>query len=101
MQLDAFATGGTSPPRPDLLVSGSGTLYLLFATSPRGETWIDEHVPTTRSGSAAESRLSIGTSETSWRGLSQMAFRCGDGPVTLGTNRQSPCRQRGALAGTG
>lgn len=45
MQLDAFTTGGTSPPRPDLLVSGGGTIYLLFATSPRGETWIDEHIP--------------------------------------------------------
>lgn len=45
MALDAFETGGTSPPRPDLLVSGDGTLYLLFATSPRGETWIDDHIP--------------------------------------------------------
>lgn len=44
--LDAFQTGGTSPPRPDLLVSGGGSLYLLFATSLRGETFIDEHIPT-------------------------------------------------------
>ena len=45
MQLDAFTAGGTSPPHPDLLVSGGGTLYLLFATSPHGETWINDHIP--------------------------------------------------------
>ena len=43
--LDAFQTGGTSPPRPDLLVSGGGTLFLLFATSPRGDAWIEDHIP--------------------------------------------------------
>jgi hypothetical protein len=44
--IDAFQTGGTSPPsRPDLLVRGEGTIYLLFATSPCGEAWIDEHLP--------------------------------------------------------
>ena len=31
--------------KPDLLVTGGGTLYLLFATSPAGETWIEEHIP--------------------------------------------------------
>ena len=47
MALDAFRTGGTSPPppQPDLLVRGEGTVYLLFATSPVGEAWIDEHLP--------------------------------------------------------
>ncbi len=44
--LDAFKTNGSSPPQhPDLLVSGGGTLFLLFATSPTGESWIEEHIP--------------------------------------------------------
>ena len=45
MRLDAFETGGSSPPRPDLLVCGGGTVYLLFATSSAGESWLDEHIP--------------------------------------------------------
>jgi hypothetical protein len=43
--IDAFKTNGKSPPPPDLLVSGDGRLYLLFATSPAGESWIEEHIP--------------------------------------------------------
>jgi hypothetical protein len=43
MALDAFETNGSSP--PDLIVSGGGTLYLLFATSPVGEAWVEEHIP--------------------------------------------------------
>lgn len=31
--------------KPDLLVTGGGTLYLVFATSPVGEAWVEEHVP--------------------------------------------------------
>ena len=44
--LDAFKTDGGSPPkRPDLLISGGATVFLLFATSPAGEEWIEEHIP--------------------------------------------------------
>jgi hypothetical protein len=43
MALDAFETNGSSP--PDLIVSGGGSIYLLFATSPLGEAWIDDHIP--------------------------------------------------------
>ncbi len=43
--LDLFETNGSSPPpHPDLLVTGGGTLYLLFATSPAGAAWIEAHV---------------------------------------------------------
>jgi hypothetical protein len=49
MRLDALETGGTSPPCPDLLVCGGGTVYLLFATSPAGESWLDEAHPRGRS----------------------------------------------------
>jgi len=43
-----FGSAGTSPPtsaRPDLLVGGGGTVYLLHAVSPRGDAWITEHLP--------------------------------------------------------
>lgn len=48
-----FGSAGTSPPtrrrkRPrhlDLLVYGEGTLYLLHATSPRGQAWITDQLP--------------------------------------------------------
>jgi hypothetical protein len=44
--LEAFETAGTSPPQqPDLLISGGGTVYLLFAVSPTGASWIEEHTP--------------------------------------------------------
>jgi hypothetical protein len=45
MALDAFETGGSSPPRPDLIVSGGGSIYLLFATSSLGEAWVNNHIP--------------------------------------------------------
>jgi hypothetical protein len=44
--IDAFKTNGSSPPpHPDLLVSGGGSVYLLFATSAAGASWIAEHIP--------------------------------------------------------
>ena len=45
MQLDAFETGGTSPPRPDLLVHGEGSVYLLRPASAAGSVWIAMHIP--------------------------------------------------------
>jgi hypothetical protein len=44
--LEAFNTAGSSPPQdPDLLVSGGGTVYLVFPVSPAGESWIESHIP--------------------------------------------------------
>jgi len=45
-----FGAAGTSPPqkrrrRPDLLVCGEGTVYLLHASSRRGAAWIEDHLP--------------------------------------------------------
>ena len=45
MALDAFETGGSSPPGPDLIVSGGSSIHLLFATSPMGEARVDDHIP--------------------------------------------------------
>jgi hypothetical protein len=31
--------------RPDLLVYGGGTVYVLHGASRRGERWLSEHIP--------------------------------------------------------
>ena len=60
-----FGTAGSSPPkrrtrRPDLLVYGEGTVYLLHAATPTGHAWIDEHIspdaPRLGAGVAVEHR---------------------------------------------
>ncbi len=44
MRLDAFKTNGTSPPKFDLLVYGSGSVYLLRPVSHRGVAWVAERI---------------------------------------------------------
>jgi hypothetical protein len=44
--LEAFKSAGSSPPQDtDLLICGGGTVYLVFAVSPAGDSWIENHVP--------------------------------------------------------
>jgi hypothetical protein len=44
MHLDAFKTNGSSPPKFDLVVHGSGTVYLLRPVSQVGQRWIADHI---------------------------------------------------------
>jgi hypothetical protein len=40
----AIMSGPRNSSRPDLLLYGAGTVYLLHAVSPAGRGWIEEHV---------------------------------------------------------
>ena len=48
MELNAYATSGTSPTRPDFIFENHLSLFLLRPISPAGFAWIEEHLPPDR-----------------------------------------------------
>jgi len=48
MELNAYATSGTSPTRPDFICENHLSLFLLRPTSPAGFAWIEENLPPDR-----------------------------------------------------
>jgi len=48
MELNAYATSGTSPTNPDFICENHGSLFLLRPLSPSAFSWIEEHLPPDR-----------------------------------------------------
>jgi len=44
MQLNAFETNGSSPPRADILFHDHGSVVLITPTSRAGDTWLADNV---------------------------------------------------------
>ncbi len=52
MQLNSYATSGSSPTEPDFFCENHGSIFLLRPASPAANSWISEHLP--------EDRLTLG-----------------------------------------
>jgi len=48
MKLNAYATSGTSPSKPDLICENHFSVFLLRPVSPSAFAWIEEHLPPDR-----------------------------------------------------
>jgi len=48
MQLNAYATSGTSPSEPDFICENHLSIFLLRPVSPAAFVWIEEHLPPDR-----------------------------------------------------
>lgn len=48
MQLNSYATSGSSPTQPDFICENHSSVFLLRAISPAAFAWIEEHLPPDR-----------------------------------------------------
>jgi hypothetical protein len=48
MQLNAYATSGTSPSEPDFVCENHGSLFLLIPRTAPAKIWVEENLPPDR-----------------------------------------------------